>query len=258
MSIFIAILLGIVQGLTEFLPISSSGHLVLLAQVFHLQENNILFFIILHMATLFAVLFVFKNSVIDLIKHPLSKKSKMLVVATMITLTLAFLFRDFFENAFSGALLILSFLTTAIFLLFAEWVSKNNTRPKNLNFSNTAIMGLFQGLAILPGISRSGSTISSAIVQGINKKDAAEFSFLMSIPIILASLVWELLKLNTSQINIELLPTLFGFMFAVIFGIIAIKMMLKVIEKVKYHYFSVYLILLSIFLLLNQTLFHWF
>jgi undecaprenyl-diphosphatase len=119
-------------------------------------------------------------------------------------------------------------------------------------------MGLFQGLAILPGISRSGATISSAIVQGINKKDAAEFSFLMSIPIILASLVWELLKFDPTVTTIKLLPTAFGFVFALLFGIIAIKIMLKIIEKAKYYYFSTYLIALSIFLMLNSLVFNWF
>jgi undecaprenyl-diphosphatase len=258
LTIFIAILLGIVQGLTEFLPVSSSGHLVLLGQVFYLHENNLLFCIILHLATLFAVLFVFKNSVIQAVKHPFSKKSKMLIFATCITLILAFLFEDFFQNSFSGGYLAASFFVTALFLLFAEWVSKQNKNPKQLNYKNTAVMGLFQGFAILPGISRSGATLSSAVVQGINKKDAAEFSFLMSIPIILASLIWELLKLDTSSVNIELMPTLFGFVFALLFGVFAIKIMLKVIEKAKYHYFSIYLFVLGLFLVLNSTVFRWF
>lgn len=258
MSIIIAILLGIVQGLTEFLPVSSSGHLVLLGQVFQLQENNILFFIMLHLATLLAVLFVFQKSVLELIKHPFSKKAKMLMVATAITLTLALLFRNFFENAFSGTFLAFSFLVTALFLMIAEWVTKQNNKPKPLNYKNTAIMGLFQGLAILPGISRSGSTISSGIIAGVNRTDAAEFSFLMSIPIILASLVWELLKLNTANVQLELVPTLFGFLFAMVFGVFAIKIMLKVIEKAKYYYFSIYLILLSLFLTINSVFLNWF
>lgn len=258
MTIFIAILLGIVQGLTEFLPISSSGHLVLLGQIFILPENNILFFILLHLATLIAVIIVFNKAILDLIKHPFSKKSFMLILATTVTLILALLFNDFFENAFSGAFLYISFFVTAIFLLIAEWVGKSNKQPKDISFKNAFIIGVFQGFAILPGISRSGATISSAIVQGIDKNKAAEFSFLLSAPIILASFIWELLKVKESAVEIYILPTIFGFLFAVIFGIIAIKIMLKVIQKVNYKYFSFYLIFLSIILILNQFVFNWF
>lgn len=258
MSIIIAIILGIVQGLTEFLPVSSSGHLVLLQTIFGIQENQILFDIILHLGTLVAVVFIFKKQVLEIIKNPLSKKTKMLVLATIITLSIAILFKDFFEDAFNGGYLAFSFLITASFLILAEFISKKYNSNKALNFKNTAVMGVFQGLAILPGVSRSGSTISSAIVQGVNKKDAAEISFLMSIPIILASLVWELLKVSEQTVNLQILPTIIGFLMAIIFGIIAIKIMLKIIEKAKYWVFSVYLIALAIFLMFNEWVFMWF
>ena len=258
MTILVAILLGIVQGLTEFLPISSSGHLVLLGQIFILPENSILFFILLHLATLIAVVIVFNKTILDLIKHPFSKKMLMLVSGTVVTLILALLFKDFFENAFSGAFLSISFLVTAIFLLIAEWVSKHNKEPKDISLKNTLVMGLFQGFAILPGISRSGATISSAIVQGVEKNKAAEFSFLMSAPIILISFIWEILKLEGDTTNLYFIPTAFGFLFALIFGVIAIKVMLKVIQKANYRYFSFYLIILSFILILNQFVFNWF
>ena len=258
MTIIIVIILGIIQGLTEFLPISSSGHLVLVAQMFSIYQSSILFSIILHLGTLFAVLFVFKNQVMELVKHPFQKRGKMLVLASIITITLAVLFNDFFEEAFNGGLLAFSFLLTASFLIVAEYVAKKYKNSRNLSYTNTAVMGLFQGMAILPGISRSGATISSAVVQGVNKKDAAEFSFLMSIPIILASLVWELLKLDVQNANLQVLPAIVGFLTAALFGVFAIKIMLKVINSAKYFYFSLYLIALSVFLLLNQYVFLWF
>ena len=177
------------------------------------------------------------------------------MLATVITLIIAFVFNDFFEEAFSGGLLAFSFLITASFLLVAEYIAKKYKNNKELNFTNTAIMGLFQGMAIMPGISRSGATISSAVVQGVNKRDAAEFSFLMSVPIILASLVWELLKIGETSVNLEILPTIFGFLAALIFGVFAIKIMLKVISSAKYFYFSIYLIVLSVLILLNEYVF---
>jgi len=232
--------------------------LVLLSQIFVLPENNILFFILLHLATLIAVIIVFNKAILDLIKNPLSKKTIMLILATVVTLILALLFKNFFENAFSGVFLSVSFFVTAIFLLIAEWFGKHSKERKDISFKSSFVMGLFQGFAILPGISRSGATISSAIVQGIEKNKAAEFSFLMSIPIILISFIWELLKIGESTVNIHLLPTIFGFLFALIFGIIAIKIMLKVIQKANYKYFSFYLIILSVILILNQLVFNWF
>jgi undecaprenyl-diphosphatase len=258
LTIIIAIILGIIQGLTEFLPISSSGHLVLASQMFNIYESSILFSIILHLGTLFAVLFVFRTQVIELIKHPFQKRGKMLVLASIITITLAILFNDFFEKAFNGELLAFSFLLTASFLIVAEYVAKKYKNSKSLSFTNTAVMGLFQGMAILPGVSRSGATISSAVVQGVNKKDAAEFSFLMSAPIIIASLVWELFKVSGQNLSLQVMPAIIGFLTAALFGVFAIKIMLRVINSAKYFYFSVYLIVLSMFLVLNQYVFLWF
>jgi undecaprenyl-diphosphatase len=260
LNIIKAIVLGIIQGLTEFLPVSSSGHLVLFEQIFNITNDQLLFNIILHVGTLIAVLYVFKKQVDELIKNPLSKKAKMLMLSTIITLALAFVFKDFLKNAFNGGLLAFSFLVTATFLLLAEYIGKKQTKYKNLNYKNTAVMGIFQGLALIPGISRAGSTISSAVVQGVKREQAAQFSFLMSIPIILASLMYELIDIfkNKQTINLEAIPTTIGFLFAVVFGVIAIKIMLRVIERCKYSYFSVYLIMLSVFVLLNQYVFMWF
>lgn len=258
MSILVALILGLVQGLTEFLPVSSSGHLVLLQKIFGIQNNVILFDIILHLGTLVAVVIIYRKSLWELIKHPFSTKMKFIVLGTIPTLLIAFLFKDFFENAFSGNLLFVGFLSTAVFLLLADFAHKKYSTYKTMNYKYILTMGVFQGLAILPGLSRSGSTVSSSLVLGVNKDEALEYSFLLSIPIILASLLYEVLFSPISFINIDILPILVGFVASAVFGIISIKFMIKLVKSNSYKYFSIYLIILSIFLILNQFVFKLF
>ena len=119
-------------------------------------------------------------------------------------------------------------------------------------------MGIFQGFAILPGISRSGSTMTSALVQGVRRNESAEFSFLMSIPAIFGSLVFEILDIGSTTSNISAVAMIFGFVFSAVSGYVAIKFMLKVIKKAKFVWFGVYLVVLSVILILNQFVFGWF
>lgn len=259
MGILIAILLGMVQGITEFLPISSSGHLVLLQRIFGITNNVLLFDIILHLGTLVAVMFVYRKQLLELVKKPFSKKVGYLALSTIITLAIAFLFNDFFENAFGGGLLAFGFMVTATLLLIAQFISTKYTQTKKeVGFKNAGVAGVFQGLAIMPGISRSGSTISSLIASGVDKEKAAEFSFMLSIPIICAGLVYEVLKNPVNIVALDFLPTLLGFVFSVLFGVLAIKFMLKIIKEAKWWVFSVYLVVLSLIILLNDTMFFWF
>lgn len=258
MSILVAVILGLVQGLTEFLPVSSSGHLVLLEKIFGVENNVILFDVVLHVATLLAVVIVYRKTILELIKHPFCEKMQKLVFATIPTCIIALIFKGFFENSFNGELLYLGFFVTAIFLIIAQIVSQKEYQYRNLSYGNSIVIGIFQGLAIMPGISRSGSTITSAIVQGVRREQAAEFSFLLSIPIILASLVYECFKLPSSTITISASCFIVAFIVALIAGVISIKIMLKVVKKAKYWGFSAYLILLSIFLVINKFALHLF
>lgn len=252
MTWWIAIILGCVQGFTEFLPISSSGHLVLLEQIFNIKNNVILFDVILHLGTLIAVIIIYRKSILKLIKNPFSEKMFLLITATIPTLIIALLFKDFFEASFNGSSLIFGFLVTAIFMFICQYISKKYYLTKQFNYKTSIIVGLFQGFAILPGISRSGSTITSSLVCGVNRKDAAEFSFLLSIPIILVSALYECLKLTSTTLDISFDCISLGFIFSFITGIISIKFMLNVIKKSKYHYFAIYLLILSAFLILNK------
>lgn len=253
MSFLVALFLGIIQGLTEFLPVSSSGHLVLFQNLFGLDsKTNLLFDIVLHLGTLFAVIIVYRKSVRELIKHPFSKKMKMLVLGTIPTVVIALLFKDFFENSFGGNLLFVGFLATAILLLIANYFDKKYKNHKSMNYPSILTMGIFQGLAIFPGLSRSGTTTTSALILGIKKEEALEYSFLLSIPIILASLMYELIFHRESLLAVAFAPILAGFLASLIFGIISILFMKKIIKNNTYKYFAIYLIILSIFLIVNK------
>lgn len=258
MAFWVAIALGIVQGLTEFLPVSSSGHLVLFQKIFGIEVDCILFDIVVHLGTLLAVVVVFRKSVWECIKNPFCEKAQKLVFATLPTVIIALLFKDFFKSSFDGSLLFIGFLVSAIFMFIADYSAKNNYQYKNLSYGNSIVMGIFQGLAILPGISRSGSTITSAMVQGVRRNESTEFSFLMSIPAILGSLIFELFDLGGASVGVSFLPLALGFVFSAISGYFAIKLMVKVVKKAKFRWFGVYLLLLALFTALNKYVFMWF
>ena len=250
MSILSAIILGIVQGLTEFLPVSSSGHLVLLEKIFGIKNNLILLNVVLHLGTLFAVVIYYRKRLLQYLKNPFQKEVGHLCVATIPTVIIFLLFKNIIEKSFGGDYLVIGFLITAVIMLICNFVtSYKNVIAKPFTYKSAIIMGVFQGLAIAPGISRSGSTITSGVVYGCDKNKVADFSFLMSIPVILASLVFELFKLNSSVVAIDILPIIVGFVFAFIFGFISIKFMLKVVSRAKFYWFSIYLIILSFVLL---------
>ena len=242
-------LLGLVQGLIEFLPVSSSGHLVLLNKIFGIEQNFVFLSVLLHVATLLAVVVVFRKQIWFLITHPFSKQTLMLVVATIPTVAIVLLFKSFFEQSFSGNLLPLCFSITASVLVLTSLFSKQK-KNKQMSYKSAVFMGISQGIAILPGISRSGATICTGLACGEDKKQTTEFSFLMSLPIIICSLFYEIyqslsqgLPLFTGNIWLVLM----AFVVAFISGIFAIKFMLKIVQKGKYYYFSIYLYCLSVF-----------
>ena len=244
------ILLGIVQGLTEFLPVSSSGHLVLLDKIFGVETGNFLFVsIILHVATLFSVMLFFWKDILLIIKHPFSKKTLFVVIATGVTCVVVLIFKKFFESAFLGNYLPICFMLTAIILMLAYFATKNNKKYSQNNYKKSAIIGLMQGFAVLPGISRSGSTISTGILLGINPEEMTSFSFILSIPIIIISLIYEVFCCVTQKqilFSGNIFYLIISFFIAFIFGIIAIKYMRKIAKNGRYYIFSIYLIILAI------------
>jgi len=245
-TIFNYILIGIIQGLTEFLPISSSGHIVLFGSLFEL-DNLLLLSVVAHIGTLFAVIFCYKNRLTELVRYPKNKTNLNLIIATIPTVIMVLLFNHFLEDNFNTSTLVWGFLASAILLLIADLKKEKN---KYLDKKSAFIMGVSQGFALLPGISRSGTTLACGLLLGVNKEEALDFSFLMSIPIIIASAVYECIKLFSSQITINWLGIFIVMVTSFIFGILSIKIMLKTVKKNKLYFFSIYLVILSLILLL--------
>ena len=263
MGILEAIVLGIVQGFTEFLPVSSSGHLVLFQNIFGIEGDLLFFDTMLHVGTLVAVVVVLRKDIMAILRHPIQKLTGMLIVATIPAVVFALLFNDFFTGAFEGGYLAFGFMVTALLLTLAELISEAMTKKKNhVTYGNAVAMGVLQGVAIMPGISRSGSTMVGGLLCGIDRSMVARFSFLMSIPAILGSLVLELkgIVLDGEPIgDITFLPTFLGVVAAAVFGFIAIKGMLKLIRRISMKWFALYTFLLGTFLLLDKYVFKiWF
>ena len=258
MSILLALALGILQGLTEFLPVSSSGHLLIVQKIFGLDE--MLFFnILLHLGTLFAVCWVMRKEIWEMIKHPFSRKTLMLVLASAVTAAIYFLLKNFFDSAFEGSMLGYCFIVTAIILFVVESLPGGKRTSENMKWSDSVVMGLMQGLAILPGISRAGATLSGGMLSGMERKEAARFSFIMSIPVILGSFVLEgkdLISQPELMQDINWLPVIIGVVAAAVSGFLAIRFMLKLIEKMSLKIFSAYVGGLGLLILADQWFFH--
>jgi undecaprenyl-diphosphatase len=241
---FQAIFLGFIQGLTEFIPVSSSGHLVIAQSFLNIKEDQILFNVILHIGTLIPIFIIFWRDIKDMIlfKKEKRKETFYILLAIIPTGIIGVLFEDFFEKLFANAFLTAFMLIiTGLILYITEKFEGGVKEVEELKFWQPLLVGLAQGAAIIPGISRSGSTIAASLFQGLNREAAARFSFLMSIPVIAGAGFLQFLKVvETGAFNLELKIILFGFSAAVISGYLAIKILLKVLAEKKLNYFSYY------------------
>ena len=251
MEIWQAIILGAVQGFAEFLPVSSSGHLILLQRWLGVAEGGLFFDVMLHIGTLIPVCIVFFKEILALFKKPFNKML-FLIIATIPAALTGMLLGDLVEGAFYGGdilaacLLAGTFLLTATELYFSEVISKKYQKALPLSYKNTLAMGVAQSIAIVPGLSRSGTVISAGCFTGVDRSENANFTFLMSIPIILGAAVVSGYKTLKTGIIIEALPLIFGVATAAVTGYVAIKVMLKLIKKANYKWFSLYLIIMAI------------
>ena len=202
MTVLQGIFLGIVQGLTEFLPISSSGHLVLLQHYFQVQESGLLFEVLVHFGTLAAVVIAFWDDVWSLLCRPFQKLTLLLLVGTIPAAVVGLTFRSFFEQLFNSVMAVaVALLITGVILWLVETFTESNKSLASMGSGSALLIGLAQALAIAPGISRSGATIAAALFTGLDKRSAARYSFLLSIPI-LGATVLELRSLVGMEMSV--------------------------------------------------------
>jgi len=255
MDIIQAIILGIVQGLTEFLPVSSSGHLALFQKIFGMAEAPIFFDTLVHLATLLAVVFYLRKEILHILetlKEKQTIKLVLLIILATIPAVLAGLFlEDKINSIFNSLSLIgVCFLITSVILFATKFFANYKKEEKDLNWFDALFVGVFQALAILPGVSRSGSTISASIYRGLKKEDAFRFSFLLSIPVIFGAFILQWAKQDFVLLSNGFWPSLLGFLFALIFGFLSLKIIERVIIKGKLHYFAIYTLILGMITLI--------
>ncbi|MDK2798521.1 MAG: undecaprenyl-diphosphatase [Clostridiales bacterium] len=273
MNTFVAIVLGIVQGLTEFLPISSSGHLVIFQELFgmnDLEESHLLFDTLLHFGTLLSIFLVYNKDMYYLIKEffgiltdiskgevnihasPYRKMIMLLITATIPTVIIGLLFKDMFDLMFKSIRVVgFTLLFTGFLLSISNKLISGSKDEADAKYSNAFIIGLFQGMAIMPGISRSGSTIVAGLLNGFKKEFAVKFSFLISIPAILGAAVLQIPDLlRQGMDNIIIFPYIAGTLAAAITGFIAIKFLINLLNKGKFYLFSYYCWGVGVFIIL--------
>lgn len=277
MSVWQSIIMGILQGFTEFLPVSSSGHLAIFKYLFKIQtDTGILFDILLHFGTLISICVAFRREVLklivegfgifidfcynvpiffrnlfsraekeeyyQLITSPARKMVMMIIVSTIPTAVLGLVAKDFVEYAQMGLLIPgVCLLITAVLLFFADNAKPGKKKVKNIKYLNGFEVGMVQGLATLPGISRSGSTITACILLGFDKSFAVKYSFLMAIPAILGATVLEFKDVTLAGVEPKTWGIyLVGMIFSAIIGYIAIKTVMVIARKKKFIVFSIY------------------
>jgi undecaprenyl-diphosphatase len=267
MSILYAIILGAVQGLTEFLPVSSSGHLVLLQKIFGISgpqaapQAALFFDTMLHTGTLSAVVAVLWQDVLAILRRLFQPLTGFLVLATIPAVIAALAFSGPIEHAFeSGQFLGISFLVTSALLIIAELLSRHVRgtnkikKAEEMNWIDALVIGVLQAIAIIPGVSRSGATISGALSRRLDRDFAARFSFLLSIPAILGALVLQLKDLakNGRPAGVDMGALAAGTAAAAIVGFFAVKLMIKIIREKSLFGFAVYTAILGALILVDQ------
>lgn len=255
MDFLIALLLGIVQGLTEFLPVSSSGHLEILKGIFSTDFNpkeSLIMTVVLHFATALSTIFIFRKDILQILSNVFSKKSSKarvfslnIFVSMIPAVVVGVFFNDIIESLFDAQLVLVGFMLiiTGILLFFAD-----RAKPTNnvISTSQSFLIGIVQAIAILPGISRSGATIASSVILGLDKTSSAKFSFLMVVPLIFGKVAKDLIDGNILSEEINLGPLTLGFFSAFFTGLFACKWMIGIVKSSKLKYFSYYCFIVAV------------
>lgn len=244
-----AIILGIVQGLTEFLPVSSSGHIEIFNFILDTEysdDSNMMMTVILHAATALSTIVIFRKDIGKIISGLLQFKwneefqfSVKIILSMIPAAFVGLMFDDIIESFFSGNMILVGsmLILTAILLFFAD---KAKSTDKGVSYFNAILIGIAQAIAILPGISRSGATISTSVLLGIDRSESARFSFLMVVPLILGKMAKDILDGAMTQGGQDITPLALGFVAAFLTGLVACKWMIAIVKRSKLTSFSIY------------------
>ncbi len=254
MSAIEAIILGIIQGLTEFLPVSSSGHLELGKAILgdkSLPEESLLFTVVLHFATALSTVVIFRKEILEIIVGLLQFKwneqtefSLKIILSMVPAALIGVLFNDQIEALFSRQIILVgTMLILTGLLLFLADRAKNTDKP--VTYKSAILIGIAQAIAILPGISRSGATISTSVLLGIDRERAARFSFLMVVPLILGKMAKDLLDGGIAESQMDILPLILGAVAAFVSGLVACQWMISLVKKSQLKYFSFYCLIVG-------------
>lgn len=257
MNILEATALGLVQGATEFLPVSSSGHLVLIPYFLKLSQPTVFFDVVLHLGTLTALLIYFRNDLIKILASFLPNSEHLdrgasrkllgwLLLATIPAVLLGFFFKDFLESWFSNPRAVSIFLVvTGIVLYTGEKIGMKRKDLTSIDWKDSILIGLAQAFAIIPGISRSGATISAGLIRDLNREDSARFSFLLAIPITAGAGFVKFVDASKTLSGQSLVLLAAGFLTALITGWLAIRFFLRFVRENKLSYFAWYCLILG-------------
>ncbi|PIU03971.1 undecaprenyl-diphosphatase UppP [Candidatus Shapirobacteria bacterium CG08_land_8_20_14_0_20_39_18] len=247
MNIIDVLVLAVVQGLTEFLPISSSGHLAIFQKLLGFNQPVVFFDILLHLGSLMAILIFFRKK---LIKFLDKKYFLLLVIGTIPAVIFSLLFDKKIESSFTSIKLIgLLFIVNAFLLLSTKFIKKQVKNLGQITWKNAAIVGIFQAIAVLPSISRSGATITSALWQGFSPTDAFEFSFFLAIPAIIGAFVFKIkdISLYSSQ---DLVFGTIGLLVSLLVSYFALGLLQKILKSANFFWFGIYCLILGIIVFL--------
>ncbi len=246
MSIFEAIILGLIQGLTEFLPVSSSGHLVIFQDLLGMAEPGVTLEVLLHFGTLLSVIWVFRADFLKLFIFWRDQQQQyfliMLIIGAAVTAVLGLLFSGYVDLLFKSTLLVgFMLLITGTILKIITFIPVGNKDLTTMKAKDAIWIGLLQGLAIIPGISRSGSTIMASLWRGLDRETAVRYSFILSAPIIFGATLLEIKELFAVDIEREMLINYtIGGLVSFLAGIVAIRVFIRLLSGQKLHYFSYY------------------